>query len=146
MVVTPSAAVAAEMLRRRGATVYSRKSYPYRSEIASRRSLISMSSRVWTWGGVGMTFNRPPSPSKVSARERGSLRSVAQPRTQHGNQVGAVDRLGDVVRRSGFYAFLSVSLHRLGGERDDRPLGEGRKRAHLCHRGVAVHLRHHHVD
>src|SRR3989442_6263247 len=123
MVVTPSAAMAAEMLRRRGATVYSRKSYPYRSEIASRRSLISMSSRVWTWGGVGMTFNKPPSPSKVSARERGSLRSLAQPRTQHGKQVGGVDRLSDVVRRTGIYACLSVSLHSTGSERAERPLG-----------------------
>src|SRR5207245_8726869 len=138
--------MAAEMLRRRGATAYSRKSYPYRREIASSRSLISMSSRVWSWKGVGMAFNRLPEPSKLSAPARVPLRSVAQPGTQHGNQVRAVDGLGDVVRCSSFYAFLSVPLHRLGGERDDRPLREGRKRAHLCHRGVAVHLRHHHVD
>src|SRR6267378_960509 len=146
MVVTPSAAMAAEMLRRRGATVYSRKSYPYLSEIASSRSLISMSSRDWSWEGVGVAFNRPPWPSNSSARDRCPLRSVAQPGTQHANQVRAVHRLGDVVRRSSFYAFLSVPLHRLGRERDDRTLHEGWKRAHPCHRHVAVHLRHHHID
>src|SRR2546430_6343045 len=72
--------------------------------------------------------------------------SVAQPRAQHADEVRAVDRFGYVVRSTCFYALLSIPFHRLCGERDDRPGLEERQAADLRHRGVAIHLRHHHVD
>src|SRR5438270_1114449 len=77
---------------------------------------------------------------------RWSRASVAQPGTQHADEVRAVDRFGYVVRSTGFDALLSIPLHRLCGERDDRPGLEERQAADLRHRGVAIHLRHHHVD
>ena len=65
---------------------------------------------------------------------------------QQGEQQLDVDRLGDIVGRAGIEAFLAVALHRLGGDRDQRQVGERRLRADLLHRLVAVHLRHHDVD
>ena len=57
-----------------------------------------------------------------------------------------VDRLGDIIGRAGVEAFLAVALHRLGGDRDQRQVGQRRLLADLLHRLVAVHLRHHDVD
>src|SRR6266540_3371126 len=75
-----------------------------------------------------------------------SSASPRHPRLEHGQEVRDVDGFGDVIGCSRFDAFLAVSPHCLGGQRDDRPPGKGVELTHLGHRHVAVHLRHHHVN
>ena len=48
----------------------------------------------------------------------------ADPDPQQRQQQVDVDRLGDIVRGAGVEAFLPVALHRLGGDRDQRQVGE----------------------
>src|ERR1051325_3663130 len=50
-----------------------------------------------------------------------------QPPSQDGEQVLAIDRLRQVVPRSGGDALLAVALHRLGGDGDDRQLAAARQ-------------------
>ena len=56
-----------------------------------------------------------------------------------------VDRLGDVVARSGRQALLLVAGHGLGRDGDDGQVGVGGHRPDRRRGRVAVHLRHHHV-
>src|SRR6266446_3085976 len=43
-----------------------------------------------------------------------------QPRPQHRDELLGVDRLGQVVPGAGLDALLAITLHGLGGDRDDR--------------------------
>ena len=56
-----------------------------------------------------------------------------------------MERLGDVVVRTGFEAFFPIVDHRLGRERDDRELGKLGLLADLPSRLQAIHHRHHDV-
>src|SRR5262249_41998690 len=52
--------------------------------------------------------------------------SANQPRSQHRDELFRIDRLRQIVPRTGFDAFLPIALHRLGGDRDDRHVPEAR--------------------
>jgi hypothetical protein len=71
--------------------------------------------------------------------------SSVQPHAQQGQQLLRFDGLGDVVGGAGLEALLAVALHRLGGQGDDREVGEARVLADLAGGLVAVHLGHHDV-
>src|SRR4051794_19501560 len=68
-----------------------------------------------------------------------------EPRPHDVKKVVGVDRFGHIVRGPGLDALLAVSLHRLGGERDDRQVGELRHPAYGLRRRVPVELGHHHI-
>jgi hypothetical protein len=68
-----------------------------------------------------------------------------QPHPHQRQQLGHIDRLGDVVRGAGVDALVAIAFHRLGGERDDGQRMEGGDLADRAHGVVAVHLRHHDV-
>ena len=80
----------------------------------------------------------------VTARRRRA--GARHPDPEQRQQKVEIDRLGDVVGSAGLEAFLAIALHRLGGDRDQRNVGDRRPAAYLAHRLVAVHLRHHDVD
>src|SRR6266576_4649351 len=98
-----------------------------------------MSSRLCMSSGADLASSTTGLQPELAGGSRGS---VAQPGAQHADEVRAVDRFGYVVRSTGFYALLSIPLHRLRGKRDNRPGLKERKAANLRHRGVAIHLRH----
>ena len=79
-------------------------------------------------------------------RLRPSRAGARHPDPEQRQQKVEIDRLGDVVGRAGLEALLAIALHRLGGHRDQRNVGDRRPAADLAHRLVAVHLRHHDVD
>src|SRR5262245_3517738 len=68
-----------------------------------------------------------------------------QPAAQHGEQMHAVDGLGQIVPRACLYASHPVALHRLRGNRNDRQILAALQLADLLRRRDAVHLRHHDV-
>src|SRR4051794_40974840 len=68
-----------------------------------------------------------------------------EPRPHDVKKMVRIDRLGHIVRRTGFDALLPVALHRLGGQGDDRQVGELRHAAYGLRGRVAVELRHHDV-
>jgi hypothetical protein len=79
--------------------------------------------------------------SGVTARRNGG----GQPRRDGGDQLGGVDRLGDVVVGSGLDAALALARHDLSGYGDDREVREPVDGPDRSHRGIAVHPRHHDV-
>src|SRR5215510_10217813 len=80
------------------------------------------------------------------AIHRAGLFRALKPDPKHRDQLLDVDGLRDVVRRTSLDAFLAVPLHRLGCNRKDRQVGEGRHGADFLDRLIAVHARHHDVD
>ena len=71
---------------------------------------------------------------------------AADPHAQQGKKQIEVDGLGDIVGCAGIETFLAIAFHRLGGDRDQRNVGNCRRIANLAHRLVSVHLRHHDID
>src|SRR5262245_9028224 len=71
--------------------------------------------------------------------------STDQPRPQHRDELLGIDRLGEIVPGAGLAALLSIALHGLGGDRDDRHVTEPRIEPDLSPGLHAVHLRPHAV-
>src|SRR6516164_2865131 len=68
-----------------------------------------------------------------------------QPQADQRQQLVRVDGFGHVIGGAGLEALLTVALHRLGRERDDRQQAELVVAADAPHGLVAIHLRHHDV-
>src|SRR4051812_8528433 len=88
----------------------------------SMPSIASYDSSLCGWSSTrrmltlsSFCFIALPSPSAGAAAP---LR--VQPHAQHRQQLAAVHRLGDVIRRPGLQAFFPVAFHRLRRKGDDR--------------------------
>src|SRR5207249_924944 len=90
-------------------------SNPSSPGIWTSRRIASSATRFCGWSSTSRMLTR-------SGSVTGLL--PGQPPAHEGQELAAVDRLGDVVGRAGCEALLAVALHRLGCQRDDRELLE----------------------
>ena len=70
---------------------------------------------------------------------------AVQPHAKCRDQLLGVDRLRQIIRRTGLKALFSISHHCLRRKRDDRKAPVSGIAADLAHRFVPVHLRHHDI-
>src|SRR5262249_9710956 len=121
-------------------------------------SSASTDSTAIRWAGASSTMRMstrlraprapiPPTSSSglIASASRVVSQLANQPRPQHRDELLGVDRLGHIIPCPRLDALLTIALHRLGGDRDDRDVLESRIPPDLPRGLHAVHLRHHDV-